>query len=690
MAQRRNQKTLSMTETSRTRALFLQATENFPPAQWGEFLNNACAADTTIRQDVEKLLNAHLDALRASDVTETFSGSRPNHDHDSFVPGLSDPEASKVGHFRLLKLVGRGGMGNVFCAKDEQLDRTVALKLPRIDVIGNPDLVNRFLKEARLAASLSHPGLVAIHDFGIYGQVCYIVSKWCPFGDLSAWLKKNPGPHDVRRIARFIQELATAVAHCHASGVLHLDIKPGNIMLNRNDNEAGPGSPMLTDFGLARMLEENLIQTHSSLMSGTPLYMAPEQADCRMADIGTHTDIFSIGVVLYELLYDTRPFEGRNAMEILDRIRSDQRIAIPRRPNIPRELQVICEVCLERRPQDRYSSATGLAEDLGRFLHGDPIQIKPVARRRRLLLTLQKPERIWQAGLMTVSIQMPMIALMLILWILMTFGLISTMPHGWSKAAFPFLLVLLTIHIPSLLVGMQSMKYRWWSIPAGLFLSLNFLIPTMLVVAGIMKPMSVYEGEPLAAFLMHYSFGIFAAFQTFFCLIAVPAALQERNVQNEMHLDEPSVARSFDQGQASDRSIEHIETSSARANSWPSQHRKNLTGAATQINRPASRSGPLQLNCLEELSIINVCLPDPCTPGSLHCAPYPFIAPNCCRRAAFSHQQPSLRFRESSRSAVPTAKCAGLRRNDRLATYYSARFCRDNKASADSSGNVRL
>lgn len=201
-----------------------------------------------------------------------------------------------MGHFRLLKLVGRGGMGNVFCAKDEQLDPTVALKLPRIDVIGNPDLVNRFLKELLTGGQSFLSGLVAIHDFGIYGQVCYIVSKWCPFGDLSAWLKKNPGPHDVRRIARFIQELATAVAHCHASGVLHLDIKPGNIMLNRNDNEAGPGSPMLTDFGLARKLEENLIQTHSSPDVRHTTIHVPEQADCRMADIGTHTDIFSIGV----------------------------------------------------------------------------------------------------------------------------------------------------------------------------------------------------------------------------------------------------------------------------------------------------------------------------------------------------------------------------------------------------------
>ncbi|MCA9050311.1 MAG: protein kinase, partial [Planctomycetaceae bacterium] len=261
----------------------------------------------------------------------------------------------------------------------------------------------------------------------------------------------------------------------------------------------------------------------------TPLYMAPEQAALQSQHICPATDVFSIGVLMYELLTGVRPFDGENAVEIMDQVRSDRMLRLPADRRVSSELRAICETCLRRSPADRYSSAKELTEDLERYLNGQPVQATPLTRLRRIVHTARQRERIWQAGLVTVAIQIPMIVLLLILWTMMTFGLASSMPQGWQHAASPFLLVLLTIHVPSLLVGIQSLRYRWWSVPAGLFFSLNFWVPTVLVLTGILRPMSLYEGQPMAAFLVHYCFCMFAAFQTLACCAALPAALELRH-----------------------------------------------------------------------------------------------------------------------------------------------------------------
>ncbi|MCA9085160.1 MAG: serine/threonine protein kinase [Planctomycetaceae bacterium] len=522
-----------MSQNSRIKALFLEAVDKYAPHEWPDFLKNACGDEADLRAGVEKLLKVHMENATAQDPEETQPLSGSSGDVDGSFELSEETGLSSIEHFRLLQVVGRGGMGSVFYALDERLDRHVALKLPRLDVFGNPTLRSRFLREAKVAAGLSHPGLVAVHEFGVSGQLCYLVSEWCPGGDLAAWLRRCPGPLPAQVVARFIQQLASAVAYCHDSGVLHLDIKPGNIILKdsirtENGSDKEPGSPMLTDFGLARMVEDNLPLPHTSLMLGTPLYMAPEQAACRTEDIGRATDVFSIGVVMYELLTGRRLFEGTNSIEILDQVRSDANISLPRMDSIPRDLRVICQACLERRPEDRYSSARDLADDLTRFLNGDPVQIRPVSRLRKVGYRIRKPERIWQAGLSTVAIQTPMVLLLAFLWLIISMKLVRTVPEGWDSSQIPFLILLLTVHVPSLVIGIFSLNYKWWSVPVGLLFSLNFLVPTVLVVLGIMSPMQLYDGNPMAAFLMHYSFAVFAAFQTFAYAAAVPAAMKLR------------------------------------------------------------------------------------------------------------------------------------------------------------------
>ena len=275
-----------MSDRERCQTLFLEAVENHPPEKWTEFLDQNCSQDSSLRESVQSLLDTHQNSNVSLDESLELVQARTNvpldaEDDQDFGHLL----VSQIGQFSIQRIVGRGGMGNVFLAHDASLDRLVALKLPRIDVLGNPELQDRFLKEAKVAASLRHPGLVEIYEFGTTERFCYLASRWCPNGDLASWLDSHPQPHDPFQVAAFIQQLCIAVAHCHDAGVLHLDIKPGNIMLECDDGSSEDpsslGLPLLTDFGLARVMEQSLSDAQSSTILGTPLYMAPEQVECR-------------------------------------------------------------------------------------------------------------------------------------------------------------------------------------------------------------------------------------------------------------------------------------------------------------------------------------------------------------------------------------------------------------------------
>ncbi|MCA9051214.1 MAG: serine/threonine protein kinase, partial [Planctomycetaceae bacterium] len=225
-----------MADVSRIKTVFLEAIETCRAEDWPEFLNRTCDGDEQLRQQVERMLEAHQQCLAQSSGSDTVAGTASADTDDSFFLISDNDEVVSIGHFELTRLVGRGGMGSVFCAHDRKLDRRVAVKIPRLSIFGNPKLKDRFLREAKTAAGLSHDGLVAIHEFGASGQVCYLVTEWCAGGDLSQWLRDHPGPHPPQAVAMFVRKLAEAVAHCHRSNVLHLDIKPANILLEDTSN----------------------------------------------------------------------------------------------------------------------------------------------------------------------------------------------------------------------------------------------------------------------------------------------------------------------------------------------------------------------------------------------------------------------------------------------------------------------
>src|SRR5216110_1682260 len=278
------------------------------------------------------------------------------------------------GDYELLEQIGRGGQGVVFRARQKSLNRTVALKVMSLGQWASKAHVKRFRREAEAAASLDHPSIVPIYEVGERDGSCYFSMKLVEGGQLDEVVRQTP--MSIRHAAELIAKVARTVHHAHEHGILHRDIKPGNILLDQK------GEPHLTDFGLARLVETESTVTRTLDLLGTPSYMAPEQAVGNNAAISAITDVYGIGAVLYQLLTDHPPFAGGTTYETIKLLLDTE----PRQPRlwnrkIGRDLSTICLKCLEKDPKRRYSSALALAEDLEHWLKHEPI----AARRTRLL-----------------------------------------------------------------------------------------------------------------------------------------------------------------------------------------------------------------------------------------------------------------------------------------------------------------
>jgi len=303
--------------------------------------------------------------------------------------GHSQHETSQtLGRFHVLRELGRGGYGVVYLAYDPLLERNVALKVPRAEIMVNASLKERFYREARAAAGLSHPNLVPVYEAGAIGPICFLISAYIPGSNLAQWLKERTHPLPFSASARLTAQLAQAIDHAHAKGILHRDLKPANILLERAEGGLPSDDastvldhflPRITDFGLAKLLvEADQDLTHSGAVVGTVCYMAPEQAVGKNKDIGPQADVYALGAILYELLTGRPPFQGETDLDTLVLVRSHEAIPPSRfRPSLPRDLETICLKCLQKDPRSRYATARSLAEDLNRYLEGRPISARP-------------------------------------------------------------------------------------------------------------------------------------------------------------------------------------------------------------------------------------------------------------------------------------------------------------------------
>ncbi|HEY7327616.1 MAG TPA: serine/threonine-protein kinase [Gemmataceae bacterium] len=326
-----------------------------------------------------ELLRARLEGVphglaRANPETAEFPAPTFSEAHQE-TPIDVDLDVPVLGRHKILDELDRGGMGVVYRAHDLVLDREVALKVIRSGTLASIEEVRRFYREARAAAQLRHPNIVPIYGMGLYEQQHCFTMPLFPRGSLAQHLADYR--RDAQEAVRLLVKVARAVQAAHEQGIVHRDLKPGNILLDEH------GEPIVSDFGLAKSLIVSATLTLPTHPVGTPAYMAPEQARCEAATMAS--DIWSLGVILYELLTGRLPFPGNGMAEITQRVLHEDPI-FPRRfcPDLPRDLQTIILTCLEKEPSRRYKSAAALADDLERWLCGEPIHARPEPQWQRL------------------------------------------------------------------------------------------------------------------------------------------------------------------------------------------------------------------------------------------------------------------------------------------------------------------
>ena len=454
--------------------------------------------------------------LESASFTVSPPGAETRVTRDNLLPrsrGPAEPHPEYIGRFRVVREIARGRFGIVYEGIDEQLDRSVAIKRARSEVLDDADQVRRFAHEAELASSLDHPGIVPIYEVGAMEDELFIVMGLCSDRTLGKWMADTRDQMTPGRAARLTLQIAAAVAHGHDRGVIHRDLKPENIGVTDAEVPGGLPTLRILDFGLSYNLEDTIRQTRSSVTMGTPLYMAPEQL--RTSDVGTEADVYAIGSILYELLTGRTPFRGSTSAEIVDQLWRER----PTPPSVVNslvvpELEAICMKCLEKRAAERYASANELIADLERWLAGKPTRARPDSLPRKIVRWASKASRVNEAGAVLV-----MVHLFLPVW---SFGGqlgAQIGADGFSAAGMVQMLTYLILMTIPLHAAFTLVGYRMWQ-GAAPRRAMWMLVPLAMIMlswhfgraVGLLPPPSAwYAARPSTTWMVFWMLSLTSA-----------------------------------------------------------------------------------------------------------------------------------------------------------------------------------
>ncbi len=333
--------------------------------------------------DRGQLLREHPNLASALRCLEVLDGLAPDEEElgeepgDSSLSSLFSQLPRQFAHFELEEEIGRGGMGVVYKARQQELDRTVAIKMILDSHLASEEHVRRFHEEAKAAARVEHSNIVHIHEVGQWNDQHYFVMEYIEGASLAERVSR--GDVDPERAALLVHRVARAVDHLHRQGIVHRDLKPSNILIDKD------GEPHVTDFGLAKVFRQEGQATATGVIVGTPSYMAPEQAAGNSDLLGPKTDVYSLGAILFELLTGRPPFHEERPLDTVMKVLSGEP-PLPRslNRNVPYLLELVCLKCLAKNPDDRYESAAALADELGRYLKGDALDVRPPSLLQRI------------------------------------------------------------------------------------------------------------------------------------------------------------------------------------------------------------------------------------------------------------------------------------------------------------------
>ena len=455
----------------------------------------------------------------------------------------SFPSPGQIGRFTIERLVGHGGMGVVFCAYDTLLRRRVAIKIPKTDLVDAVELDRRLVREARIAAQLRHPNLAELYEVAQFEGGHYLVSRWANGGTLQQYLGRRNTPVPEQAALQLLVGIVSGLEHCHQRSITHLDLKPGNILFDNQGtlDEASsctqeqrefPGRPLVTDFGIARVLDPGVTLSCTHTGVGTPLYMSPEQIDGRQGAVGPASDIFALGLILHEMLGGRHPLADQPISRAFRLLANADIPRLSASLGISTSTLCLLARCLQPDPNDRYPDASALLRDLQKIQRGEVVSAGTWAPYARLRAWTQREEAIDQAAYVTIGLNIGVFVGFALMLLSVALRWSNDFVGSPSELAIDILKLVVFPHLPLVFICVCILRgQKWLHIVNTALSAMLFLMIFYALVTGV-SPVRLYHDRPFAHYLIHLTiFGVFF-YVLVAHLIALPAWLRLRKPAN--------------------------------------------------------------------------------------------------------------------------------------------------------------